>query len=90
MWLWLCVYVLVSAKGEGDLKRVSAGQDALERKLYMLETHQKVRGVCDCVCVCVGRSPGMIHMLETHQKVKSVCGCGCVCMSLCQQKGKGS
>jgi len=28
---------------EGELKRVSAGQDALERKLYMLETHQKVR-----------------------------------------------
>jgi len=26
---------------EGELKRVSAGQDALERKLYMLETHQK-------------------------------------------------
>ena len=69
---------------------MSAGQDALERKLYMLETHQKVRSECDlCVCLCVGRSPGIFHMLETHQKVRSVCGCGCVCMSLCQQKGKG-
>jgi nuclear pore complex protein Nup62 len=29
---------------EGELKKVGAGQDALERKLYMLETHQKVGG----------------------------------------------
>ena len=28
---------------EEELKRVAAGQDTLERKLYMLETHQKVR-----------------------------------------------
>ena len=29
---------------EGELKGVSAGQEALERKLFLLETHQKVRG----------------------------------------------
>lgn len=31
---------------EGELKGVAAGQEALERKLFLLETHQKVRKFC--------------------------------------------
>lgn len=30
---------------EGELKGVAAGQEALERKLFLLETHQKVRAL---------------------------------------------
>jgi hypothetical protein len=46
---------------EAELKKVGAGQDALERKLYMLETHQKVGPRVDSM----GQWAGNANLLST-------------------------